>query len=303
MFLRHLPYHVVVEEGRAAGFEEGPTRPGVRQSDSLGLGWAENNKNKGFLMEISSHINANVAHIQLNTPHTLNALTLNMGQAIKQLLSDIDHNPDISVIVLESSVGKAFSAGIDLKEFQTNPSQEYRKAFLSAWESVSNVSKPIIVALHGYVLGGGLEVALIGDILIAADNAVFSQPELSVGTIPGMGATQRLSRRIGVTRAYDMILTGRRIDAATAYNWGLVSAVVPFNQLQQTVNTMAQAVATKSLPILIKAKSALKRSESLLLPEGLACEKELFLQTFSLADQQEGFCAFIEKRPPIFKNV
>lgn len=142
----------------------------------------------------------------------------------------------------------------------------------------------------------------MGDILIAADSAVFAQPELSVGTIPGLGATQRLPRRIGLHRANDMVLTGRRIDAATALNWGLVSQVVPLDRLHQTVNDTANLIAAKSLPTLIKAKTALRLADEQPLTQGLIQEQKLFLSTFDLADQQEGFQAFLQKRPPVFKD-
>jgi len=243
-----------------------------------------------------------IARIQLKAPNTLNALNLSMGKIIQAALLDIEANSAIKVVILESVVEKAFSVGIDLKEFYTQNTPEYRAEFLETWSSIAKFPKPIVVSLHGYVFGGGLEIALIGDVLIAADNTIFSQPELSVGTIPGLGATQRLSSRIGMLRANDMIFTARRIDAQTALNWGLVSQVVPMDQLNQVTTDTANIIAAKSLPTLIKAKMALRKSEECILAEGLKDERRLFLSTFDLVDQKEGFQAFLQKRPPLFKD-
>jgi enoyl-CoA hydratase len=189
-----------------------------------------------------------------------------------------------------------------LKEFTENNTPEYRQDFLDVWNSITTFSKPTIMSIHGYAFGGGLEFALMGDILISADSAVFAQPELSVGTIPGLGATQRLPRRIGMYRANDMILTGRRIDAETALNWGLVSQMVPQDRLHQAVTDTANLIAAKSLPTLIKAKAALRLAEEHPQHQGLSRERDLFLSTFDLDDQQEGFQAFVQKRPPVFKD-
>jgi enoyl-CoA hydratase len=253
-------------------------------------------------MTVIVQIDPPIARIQLNAPNTLNALNLAMGKIIQTALSDIATNHKIKVVIFESLVEKAFSAGIDLKEFSTHNTPQYRQKFLDVWNSVATFSKPILVSLHGYAFGGGLELALMGDILIAADNTVLSQPELNVGTIPGIGATQRLTRRIGMYRSNDMILTGRKIDAVTALNWGLVSQVVPLNHLSQTVLDTANIIAAKSLPVLIKAKAAIRQSEEYPLSQGLQYERNLFLSTFDLLDQQEGFQAFLQKRPPTFKD-
>jgi enoyl-CoA hydratase len=253
-------------------------------------------------MTIITHISPPIARIQLNAPATLNALNLHMGKTIQHALVEIESNPSIKVVVIESLVEKAFSVGIDLKEFTENNTPKYRRDFLDIWNSITAFSKPLIMSIHGYAMGGGLEFALMGDILISADSAVFAQPELSVGTIPGLGATQRLPRRIGMYRANDMILTGRRIDAETALNWGLVSRVVPQARLQQTVTDTANLIAAKSLPTLIKAKTALRLADEHSLHQGLSLERDLFLSTFDLNDQQEGFQAFVQKRPPVFKD-
>ena len=253
-------------------------------------------------MPLVTIIEQPIARLQLNAPHTLNALNLDIGKSLSAALNECEHNPAIKGVIVESLVKKAFSVGIDLKEFSTYNTPDYRQEFLETWKSFQSFTKPIIIAVHGYTFGGGLELALMGDILIASDTAVFAQPELSVGTIPGMGATQRLPRIIGHLRANDFILTGKKINAETALNWGLVSTVVPEKQLQKTIMDTANLIATKSLPMLIKAEAALRIAEELPLSQGLNHEQALFLSTFGLPDQQEGFQAFLQKRPPMFKD-
>ncbi len=247
-------------------------------------------------------LNSSIARIQLNSPKTLNALTLSMGQHVQTLLHQYQNDPQTHAVILESQVPKSFSVGIDLHEFQSNPTPSYRQNFLDTWSSVANFTKPIIVKLHGYVFGGGLELALMGDILITDDTATFGQPELTVGTIPGLGATQRLVRSIGEYRTNDIILTGRRIDANTALEWGLVSQCVSSTLIDTTVTTIANTLATRSLPILIAAKAAIKSAHEHALSSGLQTERQHFLNTFTLIDQHEGFQAFIDKRSPSFKN-
>ena len=253
-------------------------------------------------MIIITHVQDTIGYIQLNSPSTLNALNLEMGEQISTTLQTWDLDPTVKVVVIKSLVEKSFSVGIDLKEFASNNTPEYRQKFLTTWKSIAAFSKPIIMSINGYAFGGGLELALMGDIRISSETAVFSQPELSVGTIPGMGATQRLPRHIGMVKAADMILTGRRIDAHTALNWGIVSQVVPQAHLHQVVVDTANLIATQSLPTLIKAKAALQLADEQPLTQGLAHEQDLFLSTFELEDQQEGFQAFLQKRPPIFKD-
>jgi enoyl-CoA hydratase/carnithine racemase len=253
-------------------------------------------------MNIKTSIHGKVGRIQLNATHSLNALTLEIGEHIATTLQTWEADPNVKVVIIESLVDKAFSVGIDLKEFTLNNTPEYRKQFLTTWNSISTFSKPLIASLHGYAFGGGLEFALMSDIRIASETTVFSQPELSVGTIPGIGATQRLPRLIGTSKAADMILTGRRIDATTALSWGLVSQVVPNDQLTNATDDIAQLIAAKSLPLLIHAKSALRSASELPLMQGITHEQNLFLSTFELQDQQEGFHAFLQKRPPVFKD-
>lgn len=253
-------------------------------------------------MSIITLIHDSISRIQLNSPTSLNALTLEMGEHISKTLEMWEVDSSVKVVIIESHVDKAFSVGIDLKEFASNNSAEYREKFLKTWNSIATFSKPIIASIHGYAFGGGLELALMADIRLASDTAVFSQPELSVGTMPGIGATQRLPRLIGLSNATDMILTGRRIDAHAALDWGLVSQVIPQDQLAQSTNDMADLIAAKSLPLLIHAKSALRSASELPLSQGITHEQNLFLSTFKLHDQQEGFHAFLQKRPPVFKD-
>lgn len=255
------------------------------------------------MMILQTYVQDFVACIRLNSPTTLNALTLEMGEHISVLLQQWDSNAAVKVVVFESLVEKAFSVGIDLKEFTTQNLPEYREKFLKTWNSIAAFSKPIIASINGYAFGGGFELALMADIRIASKTAVFSQPELSVGTIPGIGASQRLPRIIGTSKATDMILTGRRIDAHTALLWGLVSNVVPHDHLSKATAEVAQLITSKSLPVLIHAKSALRSAAELPLSQGITHEQNLFLSTFELHDQQEGFHAFLEKRPPVFKDA
>lgn len=254
-------------------------------------------------MVIQTYVQDCVARIRLNSPKTLNALTLEMGEHISTTLHQWNSTPDVKVVIFESLVEKAFSVGIDLKEFTTQNSPEYREKFLKTWNSIATFAKPIIVSINGYVFGGGFELALMADIRIASETAVFSQPELGIGTIPGIGASQRLPRIIGTSKATDMILTGRRVDATTALSWGLVSNVVPHNHLSKATAEVAQLITSKSLPVLIHAKSALRSAAELPLSQGITHEQNLFLSTFELHDQQEGFHAFLQKRPPVFKDA
>lgn len=243
-----------------------------------------------------------IARIQLSAPKTLNALTLEMGQHLQQHLQTIEKNSDIKVVIIESLVPKAFSVGIDLKEFHTHNSSSFRSEFLSAWNSINSFSKPIIVAINGYAMGGGLELALKGDILISSTDATFTQPELKVGTIPGLGATQHLPRKIGYTKAAHMVLTGESISAQKAYEFGLVSQIIQPSKLHSTATQIAQTMCAYSTPLLLAAKAQLKNAYETSLTNGLAREQEAFLNTFKLNDQTEGFEAFLNKRTPNFKN-
>ena len=174
--------------------------------------------------------------------------------------------------------------------------------FIKAWEKISKFKKPIIASVSGYALGGGCEIAMMCDIIIAADNAKFGQPEINLGTIPAAGGTQRLVKAVGKSKAMELVLTGTIIDAEEALQFGLVSKVVSLNNLEKETNNLADSIASKSLPILIYAKEAILRSFESTLSEGMVNERRLFHSTFELQDRKEGMLAFLEKRGPNFKN-
>jgi enoyl-CoA hydratase len=199
---------------------------------------------------------------------------------------------------------KAFAAGADIKEMKD---RDYMDVFLAdfitkGWQRVSTVRKPVIAAVAGWALGGGCEVAMMCDFIIAAENAKFGQPEILLGTIPGSGGTQRLPRFIGKSKAMDMVLTGRNMDATEAERCGLVSRVVPLERLMDEAIAAAEKIASLSLPITMIAKEAVNRAFETALAEGILFERRLFHATFATADQKEGMAAFIEKRQPDFTD-
>ena len=208
----------------------------------------------------------------------------------------------VGAIVVTGSE-KAFAAGADIKEMQ---SKSYVEAFLgdffSGWDDVGRVRKPIIAAVAGYALGGGCELAMMCDFIIAADNAKFGQPEITLGVMPGMGGSQRLTRIVGKSKAMDMCLTGRMMDAAEAERSGLVSRVVAGEALLDEALKAAAKIADFSLPAVMMAKEAVNRAYETTLAEGLRFEKRLFHSMFALDDQKEGMAAFVEKRKPDFRN-
>ncbi|MBP6952384.1 MAG: enoyl-CoA hydratase [Alphaproteobacteria bacterium] len=244
-----------------------------------------------------------VAVITLNRPHTLNALCEGLIKDLGDALKRCEENPETHCIVLMGSE-KAFAAGADIKEIQ---SKTYMNAYLEdfitkGWETVSACRKPIIAAVSGYALGGGCEIAMMCDIIIASDTALFGQPEVTIGTLPGAGGTQRLTRAVGKSKAMDLCLTGRLMNASEAEQAGLVSRVVPADQLKEEVLAVAQKIGSYSLPIVMMIKESIRRAFETPLAEGLLFERRLFQSTFSLEDQKEGMAAFIDKRSPAFKD-
>ena len=198
---------------------------------------------------------------------------------------------------------KAFAAGADIKEMQSKTYAEmYLADFFTGWEAFARVRKPIIAAVSGYALGGGCELAMMCDFIIAADTAKFGQPEITLGVIPGMGGSQRLTRFVGKSKAMDMCLTGRMMDAAEAERCGLVSRVVPAGELVDEAMKAAARIAEFSLPAAMMVKEAVNRAFETTLGEGLRFERRLFHSLFAFEDQKEGMAAFAEKRPPKFKN-
>ena len=227
------------------------------------------------------------------------ALVVEVGAA----LDDFEADDNIGCIVLTGS-DKAFAAGADIKEMVDKTYiGAYMEDFITVgWERVTTCRKPIIAAVAGYALGGGCEVAMMCDITIAADNAKFGQPEITLGTIPGAGGTQRLTRAVGKAKAMEMILTGRMMDADEAERSGLVSRVVPLGELMADAIKTADTIAGMSRPIVSLAKESVNRAFETTLAEGVRFERRVFHSTFASDDQKEGMAAFIEKRQPNFKN-
>jgi len=243
-----------------------------------------------------------VGLIRLNRPAVLNALCDQlMGELGAQLQAfDADHN--IGAIIITGSE-KAFAAGADIKEMQhrTYPDTLFDD-FITPWEVVTTINKPVIAAVAGFALGGGCELAMMCDFIIAADNAKFGQPEINLGVLPGAGGSQRLTRAVGKAKAMDLILSARFMDAAEAERAGLVSRVVPAEQLLDETLKTATKIAGQSGPALVLAKQAVNRAFETTLAEGVRYERAVFLSLFGTADQKEGMAAFAEKRKPLFKG-
>lgn len=250
-------------------------------------------------MSIITEIKGPVAHIILSNPRTLNALSIEMGQLVYDFVEKIESSEEIKIILIYSSVPKAFAAGADISEMVLQQYPEtFHSNFMKVWTRLGECRRPVIAAIHGYTLGGGLELAMMADIIFCTPDAVLGQPEISVGTIPGIGGTQRLIRRIGSPKAMDIILGNRKISGKEAYDWGLVSQLFPYDTLHSKAIDYALKMAQMSLPLLIKAKSAIKMAEEVSLSAGLAYERTLFQHTFGLDDQKESMRAFLEKRSP-----
>jgi enoyl-CoA hydratase len=242
-----------------------------------------------------------VGIVTLNRPQALNALSTGMIREIAAAVAAFDQDTGIGAILMTGSE-RAFAAGADIKEMaDPDFATTYFDKHAGAIEKVK-ARKPIIAAVAGFALGGGCELALLADIVVAADNAKFGQPEITLGIIPGMGGTQRLARAVGTAKAMDMILTGRTIDAAEAERSGLVAAVVPLADLMPTALGIASKIAAFSLPAVIAAKAAVSQANGRPLAEGVVLEQRLFHALFAGDDQKEGMAAFIAKRPPNFRN-
>lgn len=244
-----------------------------------------------------------VGLITFNRPKALNALSAGLIAELGQALDTFEANDDIGAIVLTGSE-KAFAAGADIKEMKDKSYMDvYLADFItSGWERVTSCRKPIIAAVAGYALGGGCEIAMMCDFIIAGDNAKFGQPEITIGTMPGSGGTQRLGRFVGKSKAMDMCLTGRNMDAAEAERSGLVSRVVPVADLLDEAIKAATRIADMSRPITMLVKEAVNRAYETTMSEGVRFERRLFHSTFATADQKEGMSAFVEKRQPQFKH-
>ncbi|MFB7631647.1 enoyl-CoA hydratase [Streptomyces sp. NPDC056149] len=242
------------------------------------------------------------ALITLNRPEARNALNLQLMHEVVAATEALDRDPDCGCIVLTGSA-KAFAAGADIKEMRP---QGYLDMYLSdwfgAWDRLGRLRTPTVAAVAGYALGGGCELAMLCDVLLAADTAVFGQPEIKLGVLPGIGGSQRLTRAIGKAKAMEMCLTGRTMDAAEAERSGLVSRVVPADQLRTEALAVAETISGMSLPVAMMAKEAVNRSFETTLAEGVHFERRIFHAVFATADQKEGMTAFIDKRPPRFTH-
>lgn len=244
-----------------------------------------------------------VGIIQLHRPKQLNALNDTLMDELGAALRAFDADETIGCIVLTGS-DKAFAAGADIAAMaQYTFADVYRSEYITRnWEALRHVRKPVIAAVAGYALGGGCEVAMMCDIVIAADNARFGQPEVKIGVIPGAGGTQRLPRAIGKAKAMDLVLTGRMIDATEAERAGLVSRVVPLDKLMEEALAVAQTIAALPRLAVLAAKEAVNRAYESPLSEGLQFERRMFHAMFATQDQKEGMAAFLEKRAPQFQG-
>jgi len=247
--------------------------------------------------------NGRVGVITLNRPKQLNALNDQLMDELGAALKAFDADPGIGCIVVTGN-DKAFAAGADIGAMaEWDYAKVYGDDYITRdWEEVIRIRKPVIAAVAGYALGGGCELAMACDTIIAADTAKFGQPEITIGTMPGMGGTQRLPRAIGKAKAMDWCLTGRMVDAAEAERAGLVARVVPAATLEDEALALAGKIASFSLPVVLKIKEAINRAFESSLAEGLLFERREFHATFALADQKDGMRAFVEKRKPGFKH-
>ena len=243
-----------------------------------------------------------VCLVRLNRPQALNALNAELIDELNQALDAFEADADLGCLVLTGS-DKAFAAGADVKEMQAKTYMEaYLEDFISKWERLTRTRKPVIAAVAGFALGGGCELAMMCDFILAADNARFGQPEIRIGTIPGAGGTQRLTRFVGKSKAMELCLTGRMMDAAEAERSGLVSRVLPLADLVPEALKAAATIAGFSRPAVMMAKEAVNRAYETTLAEGIRFERRVFHATFATQDQKEGMAAFVEKRSPTFTN-
>jgi len=251
---------------------------------------------------IQTETRGKVGVITLHRPKALNALNDQLINEMNLALDQFEADDAIHVIMLTGSE-KAFAAGADIREMKDKSFEQVKaEKFLSNWDHVNTITKPLIAAVSGFALGGGCEFALACDMIIAADTAKFALPETGLGIIPGGGGTQRLPRAIGLAKAFDLVLTGRMLSAAEAEAAGIVSRVVPVADLMTEAFKLADKVAALSLPVLRKAKQALRATQEIPLSQGLKLERDLIYSCFALEDQKEGMSAFLEKRPAQFKN-
>src|SRR5580704_658171 len=243
-----------------------------------------------------------VGLIRLNRPQALNALNAALMRELGHAIDAFDADGKIGCMIITGS-DKAFAAGADIKEMVDKSfTDAFFGDFCAHWHQAAEARKPVIAAVAGFALGGGCELALQCDLIIAADNAKFGQPEIKLGIIPGIGGTQRLTHAIGKAKAMDLILTGRMMDVQEAERSGLVARIVPLQSLLEEALKVAETIASMSLPSVLAAKEAVNRAFETSLAEGVAFERRIFHSLFATADQKEGMTAFVEKRPARFQN-
>jgi enoyl-CoA hydratase len=251
-------------------------------------------------LQIERHGRAGL--VRLHRPEALNALSAELIEELDAALRTFDADPEIGCIVLTGSE-KAFAAGADIKEMRDkNFADAFLEDFLGRWDGVTRIRKPIIAAVSGYALGGGCEIAMMCDFILAAENATFGQPEIRLGVMPGAGGTQRLTRAVGKAKAMELCLTGRSMDAEEAERAGLVSRILSVDALIPEAISVAQKIAAMSLPAVLMAKEAVNRAFETTLAEGVRQERRMFYSLFATEDQKEGMTAFVEKRRPTFKH-
>jgi enoyl-CoA hydratase len=243
-----------------------------------------------------------VVTIRFNRPAALNALNTQVMQEVLDCASTHDNDPDVGCLVLTGNE-RAFAAGADIAELQGQDyASMYDTAFFAGWDALAALRTPKIAAVSGYALGGGCEVAMMCDVILAGASAKFGQPEIKIGCIPGIGGTQRLTRLVGRARAMDMILTGRMIDAQEALSIGLVSRVIPDVDLMRTVSEVAETIAGYSKDIAMMARACVNEAEEVGLHAGVRFERQMYHALYGLPAQKEGMAAFLEKRPPRFRD-
>jgi enoyl-CoA hydratase len=243
-----------------------------------------------------------VGLVTLNRPKALNALNAQLIGELEAALAGFDEDAEVAAVVVTGSE-KAFAAGADIKEMMDKDfAQAFASDFIAPWQRIAQHRKPVIAAVAGYALGGGCELAMMCDLILAADNAKFGQPEINLGTIPGAGGTQRLTRAVGKSKAMEMVLTGRMMEAAEAERSGLAARVVPLADLVDEAVRLGETIASKSQPIVAMAKDMVNAAYETTLAEGLKLERRVFYATFATKDRREGMVAFAEKRSPNFAD-
>ena len=252
-------------------------------------------------LELERH--AAVALVRFNRPQVMNALCMGLMDELASLFAELQDDDSVAAIVLTGN-DKAFAAGADISEMKDTTYQEMldHGGLTRHCDTIAACNKPVIAAVAGYALGGGCELAMMCDFIIAADNARFGQPEITIGTIPGFGGTQRLTRLVGKSKAMDLCLTGRMMDAEEAERSGLVARVAPVDSYLDVALEAAAKIASYSRPVVSLARQAVDIALETGLSQGAAAERQMFKSTFALDDQKEGMAAFVEKRKPEFKN-